>query len=139
MVGIYEEVWDTLLGPWRKMISEGLTTWAESESMVRSDCHGWSSTPMYEIVREVVGIKPVPGELGYGCRATRVARMISTVKTLQGTFVIGDGDTIEIGWDESGMVKIKCSKDMELEVVLNSTRTTATLKKGVQLISNRVL
>lgn len=44
------------------MLDQNLTTWAESESVVRSDCHGWRATLMYEIVREIVGIKHPPVE-----------------------------------------------------------------------------
>ncbi|KKY30730.1 putative bacterial alpha-l-rhamnosidase domain protein [Diaporthe ampelina] len=43
---VYEECWSTLIQPWEKMVADNLTTWAESESMTRSDCHGWSATPL---------------------------------------------------------------------------------------------
>ncbi|KAH8773838.1 hypothetical protein F5883DRAFT_548576 [Diaporthe sp. PMI_573] len=39
------------------MIADNLTTWAESESMMRSDCHGWSATPVWEIGTEILGVK----------------------------------------------------------------------------------
>lgn len=55
--GVYEECWKTLIEPWEKMVRHNLTTWAESESMARSDCHGWSATPMWEIATEVLGVK----------------------------------------------------------------------------------
>lgn len=57
IAGVYEECWETLMRPWEKMIADNLTTWAESESMMRSDCHGWSATPMWEIATEVLGVK----------------------------------------------------------------------------------
>lgn len=57
VAGVYEECWETLMRPWEKMIADNLTTWAESESMTRSDCHGWSATPMWEIATEVLGVK----------------------------------------------------------------------------------
>lgn len=67
------------------MISEGLTTWAESESMVRSDCHGWSATPMYEIIREVAGVRPAHGKFGSG--NIRVNPRMGLVTILQGTIL----------------------------------------------------
>lgn len=57
LAGVYEECWATLIQPWEKMIADNLTTWAESESMMRSDCHGWSATPMWEIGTEILGVK----------------------------------------------------------------------------------
>jgi alpha-L-rhamnosidase len=46
-----------LLGPWRQMPAEGLTTWAETnEPDVRSDAHAWGSSPNFELFRTVLGI-----------------------------------------------------------------------------------
>jgi len=46
-----------MLGPWRKMLGDGLTTWAEWEGFrVRSDCHAWGASPNYELFRTVLGI-----------------------------------------------------------------------------------
>jgi hypothetical protein len=46
-----------LLGPWRRMLEEGLTTWAETnEPDVRSDCHAWGASPNFELFRTVLGI-----------------------------------------------------------------------------------
>ena len=45
-----------LLGPWRRMLEQGLTTWAETEDPARSDCHAWGASPNYELFRTVLGI-----------------------------------------------------------------------------------
>ena len=46
-----------LLVPWRRMLAEGLTTWAETnEPDVRSDCHAWGASPNFELFRTVLGI-----------------------------------------------------------------------------------
>jgi alpha-L-rhamnosidase len=46
------------LGPWREMLADGLTTWAEwSGPDVRSDCHAWGASPNFEIFRTVAGIE----------------------------------------------------------------------------------
>ena len=51
-----------LLGPWREMVSLGLTTWAESPEPTRSDSHAWSAHPDYDLLRIVAGIRPAsPG------------------------------------------------------------------------------
>lgn len=52
------------LGPWRTMIANGLSTFAESPEPVRSDCHAWSASPVYEFLSTVCGINP--GSPGFG-------------------------------------------------------------------------
>lgn len=52
----------TLLGPWKDMLSLGLTTWAESPEPTRSDSHAWSAHPNYDLLTIVAGIQPAsPG------------------------------------------------------------------------------
>ncbi len=65
-----------MLGPWRNMLAQGLTTWAETDNPgVRSDCHAWGASPNIELFRTVLGIdsaapgfrrvriRPQPGKL----------------------------------------------------------------------------
>ncbi len=64
-----------LLGQWRTMLAQGLTTWAEQLDPTRSDCHAWGSSPNYEVFRTILGIdsaapgfrrvivRPYPGQL----------------------------------------------------------------------------
>jgi hypothetical protein len=47
-----------LLGPWREMVSLGLTTWAESPEPTRSDSHAWSAHPNFDLLTIVAGIRP---------------------------------------------------------------------------------
>jgi len=51
-----------LLGPWRDMLAEGLTTWKEEPADKRSDCHAWGAWPMAVFCRDVLGVRPAkPG------------------------------------------------------------------------------
>ncbi len=53
-----------LLEPWEQMVNQGLTTFAEITDTreTRSDCHAWSSSPLYEFLSTVAGIRPAePG------------------------------------------------------------------------------
>lgn len=50
------------LAPWRGMIANGLTTFAENPDPTRSDCHAWSSSPNYDFLATICGIRPAsPG------------------------------------------------------------------------------
>jgi alpha-L-rhamnosidase len=52
----------SLLNPWREMIANGMTTWAESPEPTRSDSHAWSAHPDYDFLTIVAGIRPqTPG------------------------------------------------------------------------------
>ncbi len=46
------------LGPWQQMLANGLTTFAEKLDPTRSDCHAWSSSPVYELLATVAGVEP---------------------------------------------------------------------------------
>ncbi|KAF7936517.1 uncharacterized protein EAE97_007883 [Botrytis byssoidea] len=130
--GIYEEVWEKLLGPWKKMLDQNLTTWAESESMVRSDCHGWSATPMYEIVREIVGIQYPTIEDSDGCLTMVIKPRCDLVKQMKGTFAVQGGESVDVSWDDSGMVKVLSSSDMRVQMVLKGVSHDIKLLKGVE-------
>jgi alpha-L-rhamnosidase len=50
------------LGPWRQMLADGLTTFAETPGNPRSDCHAWSAHPLIDLLATVAGIEPAaPG------------------------------------------------------------------------------
>jgi hypothetical protein len=46
------------IGPWKAMVSNGLTTWAEQPEPTRSDSHAWSAHPNYDLLTIVAGITP---------------------------------------------------------------------------------
>lgn len=45
------------LAPWREMLNEGLTTFAETPGDTRSDCHAWSAHPDFDLLATVAGIE----------------------------------------------------------------------------------
>lgn len=46
------------LGPWKYMLNQGMTTFGETDKNPRSDCHGWSATPCFDMLHVVAGIQP---------------------------------------------------------------------------------
>jgi len=56
------DLYYTSLKPWREMIANGLTTFAENPDPTRSDCHAWSASPIYDLLSTICGINPAsPG------------------------------------------------------------------------------
>ena len=52
----------TELSPWSKMVAIGARTGFEREDPSRSDCHGWSSHPLYHFQASLMGIQPAAPE-----------------------------------------------------------------------------
>ncbi len=46
------------LTPWRTMLANGLTTWAEQPEPTRSDSHAWSAHPNIDLMTTVAGLTP---------------------------------------------------------------------------------
>ncbi len=46
------------LTPWRTMLANGLSTWAERPEPTRSDSHAWSAHPNIDLLTTVAGIAP---------------------------------------------------------------------------------
>jgi alpha-L-rhamnosidase len=67
------------LGPWERMIANGMTTFGESDGNPRSECHPWSATPVYEFLTTVAGIEPASP----GFKSVRIAPALGSLKHVQ--------------------------------------------------------
>ncbi|MCK5823898.1 MAG: alpha-rhamnosidase [Ichthyobacteriaceae bacterium] len=56
-VGFGDKYFD-LLGSWRGMIDNGMTTYGETDINPRSECHAWSASPNFDFIHTVAGIYP---------------------------------------------------------------------------------
>jgi alpha-L-rhamnosidase len=89
------------LGPWRRMLALGLTTWAEQEDPSRSECHAWGASPNFELLRTVLGVDTAaPGFRRVRIRPFlgRLTRVSGTVPHPRGEVVVSlrrDGDALE--------------------------------------------
>lgn len=68
------------LAPWRQMIADGLTTFAENPSDSRSDCHAWSSSPNYHLLTLVCGIMPSSPDF----KTVRIEPKMGDLKFIEG-------------------------------------------------------
>jgi alpha-L-rhamnosidase len=86
------------LGPWRAMLQEGLTTWAETDMPdTRSDCHAWGASPNFEIFRTLVGIESIAP----GFRKVRIAPNIGNLRHVSASMPHPRGE-IEVDLTNTG-------------------------------------
>jgi hypothetical protein len=69
------------LTPWRAMIANGLTTFAENPDPTRSDCHAWSASPIYDFLATICGITPASP----GFSSVEVRPALGKLKEVHGT------------------------------------------------------
>ena len=127
--GVYQEVFHVLMDPWRKMMANNLTTWAEDDVSHRSDCHGWSASPLYETTVQLFGLSPA--EPGY--RALRLEpSLLLLPRGAEGTFVTAGGH-IKISWTTDESFIAEATYGCSIEFVYQSSNQVYALQKDVPL------
>lgn len=128
--GLYDELRDSLFKPWRKMVDMNLTTWAESEAMPRSDCHGWSAVPIHDFVANVAGLTPAAP----GFKTIRLDPRRQHWKTMSGNFAVGPG-SVSLCWAPEAPVTLTPTFDTRVEVVSETgSRTVHEVAKNKSLV-----
>lgn len=79
-----------LLGPWRTMIENGLTTFAEKEEPTRSDCHAWSAHPLLGFFQQVAGVS----SLAPGWTKARIEPNPGSLQTFEASIAHPDGELV---------------------------------------------
>jgi hypothetical protein len=92
------------LGPWERMMANGMTTFGEQDGNPRSECHPWSATPVYELLTTVAGIQP--GEPGF--KTVRIAPALGSLRHVEAAMPHPLG-TIEVSFDRVGASGLKGS------------------------------
>jgi hypothetical protein len=127
-VGLYAELYKSLTEPWREMVASNLTTWAEDNVSFRSDCHGWSATPIYETVALIYGL--TPAEAGYS--RIRIEPRRELLEMGKGTFCTARG-TVGIEWSKEGEVVITVERDVTAEVAVGEAVSVHEISAGIPL------
>jgi alpha-L-rhamnosidase len=76
------------LQPWKEMIEDGLTTFAENPEPTRSDCHAWSAHPIlgfFQIVAGVTSVSPGWKKARIAPRPGPLRKFEATIAHPQGT------------------------------------------------------
>ncbi|PYH89227.1 Six-hairpin glycosidase [Aspergillus ellipticus CBS 707.79] len=127
--GLYAELFDSLLDPWRAMRALNLTTWAEDDMNARRDCHGWSASPVHEIVTQLFGVSPAEP----GFERVRIAPRRALLEEAEGTLFTPRGD-LRIGWQKGRALTIEATRDMRAEVILGGVQQQVVLVAGQPVI-----
>jgi len=85
------------LQPWFEMVDLGLKTTSEESEPTRSDCHAWSSHPLYYFFASVLGIRPS----SFGFETVRIAPQLGSLEWARGSLVHPRG-LVEVDFKVTG-------------------------------------
>ncbi len=105
---------------WETMLDRHCTTWCENPDAPRSECHGWSSAPIYEFSAMVLGVCPTAD----GYRSVRIKPYVDAydLTWAKGTVPTPHG-TISVAWEKTDgelllEVALPAYTSLDCEVVL---------------------
>jgi alpha-L-rhamnosidase len=114
--GLYTHYFAEMMRPWEKMVENNLTTCAEDDVSFRSDCHGWSASPIYEIVACVHGIRP--GAPGF--KSVQLEPNRELMKTAEARYKLPTG-YLSDQWSEDGIVEIDSTVEVDVKSSIPNT------------------
>ena len=124
--GLYTRYAERIFDGWRKMLDMGCTTWGENPGNPRSECHAWSSAPIYEYSAVFLGVKPtLPGY-----RKFVVRPQIEMADNVRGSVPTPYGE-IEVSLQKiDGALKFRVRKPIETEGLFEICGRTAVIPSG---------
>ncbi|CZT46020.1 related to rhamnosidase B [Rhynchosporium secalis] len=113
--GVYESVWTQMWDPWRDMLADNLTTWAEDDVRQRSDCHAWGSVPIYEYCTELAGIFPLKA----GSAKISFKPRLTLSREIEAKVALGKDNVATVSWktDNDGHKRVRLQLEKPAEVV----------------------
>jgi len=88
------------LEPWKDMIRNGLTTFAEAPEPTRSDCHAWSAHPILGFFQQIAGVTSTEP----GWKKARIAPKTGKLKQFDAKIAHPKGD-LTVRWN-NGEVEV---------------------------------
>ncbi len=120
------------LAPWRNMLAQGLTTFAEQPEPTRSDCHAWSASPIYEMLSLVCGINPAEP----GFRSVKIEPFLGTLPTVSGRMPHPAGPiSVQFSQTPAGVLTGTVTLPPNLSGTLRWHGKTMLLKPGTQAVN----
>ncbi len=129
LAGRYDAYAKQQLQGWETMLDLHCTTWCENPDDPRSECHGWSSAPIYEFSAMVLGVTPTAS--GYDAVCIKPYPHAYDLSWASGTVPTPHG-VISVAWEkQDGALTVKVTLPdtaMHCEIILpdGSTYTQAT-------------
>ena len=77
------------------MLDMGCTTWCENPDSPRSECHAWSSAPVYEYSAMTLGVKPKAN----GFAKVEISPILADADKMNGTVPTPVG-AINVSWEK---------------------------------------
>lgn len=112
-IGKYQDAFSCFEG-FITMLNNNCTTWGEATDLARSECHGWSSTPLYEFTTEILGVHP----LGVGFKEVKIKPNLGHLSYAKGKVASPFGDiSVEVTKKEGGY-DIKYSAPPEINIII---------------------
>ncbi len=112
---------DEFLRDWKTMLKLDATTWFEMPGSSRSDCHGWSSVPIYEFTNKILGIQPNDDSF----KSVTINPHFYNLEYAKGSVPTPFGK-IDISWrkqDNKYEVKVMSPKEIKKIIVSENTQT----------------
>ncbi len=98
---------------WERMLDWHCTTWCENPDSPRSECHGWSSAPIYEFSAMILGVRPTSD--GYRTVEVKPYVDVYSLDWARGTVPTPVG-SISVAWE-------KADGNLTLDVTLPAGET----------------
>ena len=132
-VGMAEK-YQSLLSPWHYMIKEGMTTFGETDKDPRSDCHGWSASPLFELYHTIAGIQPMEP----GFQKVLIEPQLGHLNYIKVKFALPSGHKIFIDLHKDIQDKVHLKGAINIppgvEVIYKEGAKELTLVSGVNII-----
>lgn len=120
-----------MLDPWKRMLDNGLTTFAEEPEPTRSDCHAWSASPLYYFLSLVCGIKPAES----GFKTVKIEPHLGQLKWIEGSLPHRLGTiTVNLKRDDQNKLSGKVILPENLTGIFIHNRQRRMLNGGINII-----
>lgn len=109
------------LQDWITMLKLDATTWFEMPGHSRSDCHGWSSVPIYEFTTKILGVQPSDTSF----KSVTINPHFYNLEYAKGSIPTPFGN-IDISWQKKNNkyeVNIVSPKEIKKIIISNNTET----------------